>query len=131
MEKDIDVIEKEFDSFITKAIIGASKNDFKKQMKYNNNEKTIIDDEDYCAALQGGSVFNNPFIVIDDIDLKIDVKIALSCLQENEQAAINLLINKQLTQDEAAKILNVHSNTILNRKKSAFEKLKKYFDRRG
>lgn len=130
MGKDIDIIEKEFDSYLTKAIIGASKNALKKQMKFNN-EKTIIDDEDYCAALQGGSAFNNPFIVVEDVDLKIDVKIALSCLQENEQAAINLLINKHLTKDEAAKTLKVHRNTILNRQKSAIEKLKKYFDRRG
>ncbi len=99
-------------------------------MKFNN-EKTIIDDEDYCAALQGGSVFDNPFIVIEDVDLKIDVKIALSCLQENEQAAINLLINKHLTNDKAAQKLNGHRNTILNRQKSEIEKLKKYFDRRG
>ena len=128
-EKNIDELERKFDTYLTMSIIGASKDDFKKLMKVNTNEETIIDDEDYCAVLQGGSAFNNPLCVYDeDIDLKIDIKIALSCLPENEQTAINLLINEQLTQDEVAKRLNVHVNTVQNRRNSAFKKIRKYFN---
>ena len=44
--------EEKFDSFLNKIIILSSKYYYKKQMKINGRENTIIDNEEYSQFLQ-------------------------------------------------------------------------------
>ena len=53
---------------------------------------------------------------------------ALNCLSDIEQAVIFLLYNKELSQDEAAEILNIWSKSVSRIKIRAIEKLRKHME---
>lgn len=118
--------EERFDSFLNKTIILSSRTYFKKQMNTVNKENTILDNEDYTAFLQGFIDANCPFSAIDDIESSLELKAALNCLSDIEQAVIFLLFKEELTQNEAAEILEIYSKTVSKIKIRAIEKLKKY-----
>lgn len=119
--------EEIFDSYINRTIILSSKHYYKKQMDIIEMEEQNIDNEDYCAFSKGIEC-NNPFSVIDNNDLVVDLHIAMNCLSNVEQAVIFLLFQKDLTQSEAAEILDVYSKTVSKIKIRALSKLKKYFE---
>lgn len=120
--------EERFDSFLNKTIILSSKLYFKKQMNFVSKENTIIDNENFSNFLQGFIGADSPFVSFDEIDLGIELKNALNCLSDIEQAVIFLLYNKELSQDEAADILNIWSKSISRIKIRAIEKLRKYME---
>ena len=101
-----------FDSFLNKTIILSSKYYFKKNMNIIHKENTIVDNEDFSSFLQGFIELDNSFIDIDDVEIDIELNRALSCLSEIEQAVIFLLFKKELSQAEAAEILEIYSKTV-------------------
>lgn len=118
--------EERFDSFINRTIILSSKRYFKKQMNIIKKEKTIIDDVNYTSFLQDFIVLNNAFFSADDVEYRMELNNALGSLSAIEQAVLFLLFKKELTQDEAGKILEICSNSVSRIKLRAIDKLKKY-----
>lgn len=119
--------EQRFDSFLNKTIIMSSKKFFIKQMNIVNKENTILDNKDYCAFLQGCIDSNCPFSAIDDVDVSYELNMGLNCLSDIEQAVIFLLFKEELSQKEAADILEIYLKTVSKIKVRAIEKLRKYF----
>ena len=63
---------------------------------------------------------------IDTIDLSLQLKNALKSLTAIEQSVIFLLFQEELSQDEAAKILEIWSKSVSRIKVRAIKKLRKY-----
>lgn len=121
--------EAKFDSFLTKTIILSSKKYFKKQIDMSSKEQTIFDDEGYCAFVESFFVLNNGAKNdYERIDISLSIKDALNSLSAIEQAVIFLLFQEELSQNEAAQILEIYSKTVSKIKIRAIEKLKKYFE---
>lgn len=118
--------EERFDSFINKTIILSSRTYFKKRMNTINKEKAIIDDEDYSNFLQGLIISNNYIGGIDEVESSLELNNALQSLSAIEQAVIFLLFQEELSQNEAAEILEIYSKTVSKIKIRAINKLKKY-----
>lgn len=118
--------QERFDSFLNKTIILSSRTYFKKQSNISNKEKTIVDSEDYSAYLQDFIASDAHLSDIDTIDLSLQLKNALKSLTAIEQSVIFLLFQEELSQDEAAKILEIWSKSVSRIKVRAIEKLRKY-----
>ncbi len=118
--------QERFDSFLNKTIILSSRTYFKKQSNISNKEKTIVDNEDYSAYLQDFIASDVHLSDIDTIDLSLQLKNALKSLTAIEQSVIFLLFQEELSQDEAAKILEIWSKSVSRIKVRAIEKLRKY-----
>ena len=118
--------QERFDSFLNKTIILSSRTYFKKQSNISNKEKTIVDNEDYSAYLQDFIASDAHLSDIDKIDLSLQLKNALNSLTAIEQSVIFLLFQEELSQDEAAKILEIWSKYVSRIKVRAIEKLRKY-----
>lgn len=116
--------EKKFDSFLTKVIILSSKQYFRNQMNNINKEKTIMDNENYCNFVQGFTELNNPILDFEKAELRLELQIALKSLSDIEKSVISLLFYDNLTQDEAAQMLEIYSKSISRIKMRAIEKLK-------
>ena len=119
------VDEEKFDSFLNKTIIMSSRKYFLKTMNRIDKERTIVDDEEYSSVIYEKINSTSEF---DKIDTKMELKTALNCLSEIEQAVIFLLFNEELTQKEAADILEIYSKTVSKIKIRAIEKLKKHME---
>lgn len=96
--------EEKFDSFLNKIIILSSKYYYKKQMRINGRENTIIDNEESSQFLQKFITEKDTFSSVERIDTSLQLKKALESLSAIEQAVIFLLFQKELTQREAAEI---------------------------
>ena len=118
--------DKRFDSYLNKIIIFTSKKYFKEQMKIANNEKIIVDDEDYASFLQNFLMVNCAFSTVDDFEDNTELNNALQSLSAIKQSVIFLLFKEELNQDEAAKILEICSKSVSRIKLRAIEKLRKY-----
>lgn len=118
--------EKRFDNFLNKTIIMSSKRYFKKETNTNRKEQTIIETEDFCAFLDGTNVFNDS--CLDNIENKLQLNNAVKTLSVVEQAVIFLLFNEELTQEDAAKILEICSKSVSRIKLRAIKKLKEYLE---
>lgn len=119
--------EAKFDSYLTKTIILSSKKYFKKQINTILKEETIFDNKDYCAFVESFFDIEKSMSDYEKIDMSLSLKDALSTLSAIEQAVIFLLFQEELSQNEAAQILEIYSKTISKIKIRAIEKLKKYF----
>lgn len=119
-------VEKIFDSFLTKTIILSSKRYFKKEVNVSRKEQTVIESEEFCAFLDGTNVFNDS--CFDAIDNKLQLNNAVKTLSVIEQAVIFLLFNEELSQDEAAKVLEICSKSVSRIKLRAIRKLKEYLE---
>ena len=128
LENHRSVNDKRFDSYLNKIIIFSAKGFFKKQMSIVNKERTIVDDEDYDAFLQNFIMVNCAFSTVDDFESKLELNNALKSLSAIEQSVIFLLFKEELSQDEAAEILEICSRTVRNIKTRALRKLKKYLE---
>lgn len=119
--------EERFDSFLNKTIIFSSKDFFRKQMSISNKEKTIIDDADYSAFLEDfieRSGASSAFDYMEDVS---ELNEALKSLSAIEQSVIFLLFEEEISQNDAARILEICSNSVSRIKLRAINKLKKYF----
>lgn len=126
MENKNDYKEERFDSFLNKTIILSSRTYFKKHINIINKENTILDNEDFSAFLQGFIDTNSPCLDIYDIESRLELNKALSCLSDIEQAVIFLLFHEELSQSEAAEILEIYSKTVSKIKIRAINKLRNY-----
>ena len=113
-----DYWEERFDSYLNKIIIFSSKGYFKKQMNIFDKERTIVDKEDSCALLK--------CVTIDNIENTLELNSALNSLSAIEQSVLFLLFKEDLSQDDAAKILEICSKSVSRIKLRAIDKLKKY-----
>ena len=127
MENKNNFKEEKFDSFVNKIIILSSKAYFKKQMKIVNKEKTIIDDEE-SSVLEGVSVLNSALsaTTIAGIENVLELNNAIQSLSAIEQSVIFLLFKEDLSQEDAAKILEICSKSVSRIKLRAIDKLRKY-----
>ncbi len=123
MENSNNYKEERFDSYLNKIIIFSSKGYFKKQMNINNKERTIIDDEEDSSALLKAVEM---YCTIDNIENTIELNNALKSLSAIEQSVLFLLFKEDLSQDDAAKILEICSKSVSRIKLRAIDKLKKY-----
>ena len=123
MENSNNYKEERFDSYLNKIIIFSSKGYFKKQMNINNKERTIIDDEEDSSALLKAAEM---YCTIDNIENTIELNNALKSLSAIEQSVLFLLFKEDLSQDDAAKILEICSKSVSRIKLRAIDKLKKY-----
>ena len=105
MENKNNYKEERFDSFLNKTIILSSRTYFKKQMNIINKENTILNNENFSTFLQGFIDTNCPCSDIYDVESRLELNTALSCLSDIEQAVIFLLFHEELSQSEAAEIL--------------------------
>lgn len=128
MENKNDFQDERFDSFLNKTIIYSSKRYFKKQMNITNNESMIIDNEHYPELLLNFANLSRIYDTLDNVDISMQLDDALHSLSAIEQAVIFLLFKKQLSQDDAAKILEICSKSVSRIKLRAIDKLKKYFE---
>ncbi len=126
MENKNDYKEERFDSFLNKTIILSSRTYFKKQMNIINKENTILNNENFSTFLQGFIDTNCPCSDIYDVESRLELNTALSCLSDIEQAVIFLLFHEELSQNEAAEILEIYSKTISKIKIRAINKLRNY-----
>lgn len=90
-----------------------------------DKERTIVDDEEYSSVIYEKINSTSEF---DKIDTKMELKTALNCLSEIEQAVIFLLFNEELTRNETAEILKLYESTVSKIKKRAINKLKNILD---
>lgn len=122
-----DYNEIRFDSFINKTIILSSKDYYRKQMRNGSREKTIFDDENYENFLQDYVSLENSENFSETIENQIELHKALKSLTNIEQSVISLLFQKELSRDEAAKILNIYAQSVTRIKIRAVSKLRDHF----
>lgn len=90
-----------------------------------DKERTIVDDEEYSSVIYEKINSTSEF---DKIDTKMELKTALNCLSDIEQAVIFLLFNEELTRNETAEILKLYESTVSKIKRRAINKLKNILD---
>ena len=122
-----DYNEIRFDSFINKTIILSSKDYYRKQMRNGSREKTIFDDENYENFLQDYVSLENSENFSETIENQIELHKALKSLTNIEQSVISLLFQKELSRDEAARILNIYAQSVTRIKIRAVSKLRDHF----
>ena len=99
-----------FNNFLNKTIILSSKRYFKKEVNISNKEQMLVDDNSHTSVLNSASnSTNNDFDLVENC---LELNTALSKLSEIEQTVIFLLYNKELSQDEASKILEICSKSV-------------------
>ena len=91
-------------------------------MSIVNKERTVVND-DYDEAILKFALDDALFDLTKSEDI-LDLNDAIESLSAIEQSVIFLLFHEDLTQDEAADILEVYSKTISKIKVRAIRKLK-------
>lgn len=132
-KKDFDITDEEANKFnftLNKVIIMCSKEYFRKVALSNTREKKIIDDEKFEENIKEKIAYEDNFDmeITDFIEECENDKLcaAIEKLSVIEQAVIFLIFSKELTRQEAAKILDVCVDTVSRAKLRALKKLKKY-----
>ena len=113
-----------FNNFLNKTIILSSKRYFKKEVNISNKEQMLVDDNSHTSVLN--SAVNSTIADFDLVENCLELNTALSKLSDIEQTVIFLLYNKELSQDEASKILEICSKSVSRIKVRAINKLRKY-----
>ncbi|MBQ7411191.1 MAG: sigma-70 family RNA polymerase sigma factor [Clostridia bacterium] len=127
-----DAIEK-FNSFINTTIFLSAKDYFRKEVKKEEREVSIINDENFEKYLESFLEYEEEFEkaqypkdIIEFINMceNNELHIALKSLSSIEQSVIFLLFSEELSQEEASKILKICSKSVSRIKLRAVEKLK-------
>ena len=84
----------------------------------------LVDDNSHTSVLN--SAVNSTIADFDLVENCLELNTALSKLSDIEQTVIFLLYNKELSQDEASKILEICSKSVSRIKVRAINKLRKY-----
>lgn len=116
--------EKRFNNFLNKTIILSSKRYFKREVNISNKEQMLVDDNSHTSVLN--AAVNSTITDFDLVENCLELNTALSKLSDIEQTVIFLLYNKELSQDEASKILEICSKSVSRIKVRAINKLRKY-----
>lgn len=120
----------QFNFTLNKVIMMSSKEYFRKEALTNTREKRIIDDEEFQESLKEKIAYDEDFnIKVTNFVSECEDEVlcaAIEKLSVIEQAVIFLIFSKELTREEAAKILDVCADTVSRAKIRALKKLKKY-----
>ena len=116
--------EEKFNNYLNKTIIMSSKKYYKKELNINSKEKLILNNEDYINFLECFDTITSSYF--EKIDNKLQLNTALSKLSVIEQAVIFLLFQEDISQEDAAQILNICSKSVSRIKLRAIDKIKKY-----
>lgn len=116
--------EKRFNNFLNKTIILSSKRYFKREVNISNKEQMLVDDNSHTSVLN--AAVNSTITDFDLVENCLELNTALSKLSDIEQTVIFLLYNKEFSQDEASKILEICSKSVSRIKVRAINKLRKY-----
>lgn len=126
----------EFNSFLNKVIIFSGKEFYRKEIRNKRREIELLDNDNF------ENLFDNTYINEEDVFFNqpskdviefisycenLNLHCALKSLSAIEQEVIFLLYTKELSQDEAAKILNICSKSVSRIKLRAFDKIRKFF----
>lgn len=122
MENEKNFQKEKFDSYLNKIIIFSSKEYFKKEMSIINNERMVVNDEYDEVTLK--LALHDALFELEKNENILDLNNAIESLSAIEQSVIFLLFHEDMTQDEAANILEVYSKTISKIKVRAIRKLK-------
>lgn len=127
MKKELEILEAKFKNFLNQTIIGASKDYYKKQKKYEVKELQIIDDENYEEYLKE--------VIKQDISMPCEtfgendmLNYAYELLSNIEKTVIFLYFHENYKIREIAKILNMNEDYIGRLRKKALLKLKNYME---
>lgn len=134
-KKDFYITDEEANQFnftLNKIIIMCSKEYFRKVALSNTREKKIIDDEKFEENIKEKIAYEENFDmkITDFIGECENEKLctAIEKLSVIEQSVIFLIFSKELSREEAAKILDVCVDTVSRAKIRALKKLKKYLE---
>lgn len=122
MNQELEILEAKFNYFLNQTIIGASKDYYKKQMRYTSREVCIMDDEDYEEYIGKFVPEEGEFCVFDDND---ELNMCIKLLSDIEKTVIFLYFQEEYRTNEISKILKMKEQSISRIKKRALEKLKK------
>ena len=123
---DNDFKEERFDSFLNKTIKLSAKWYARTYNKISFYENLIIDDEMRFSNVLDDIAFMDTSCSNYKLEEKIDLLNAKKSLSAIEQAVIFYLYEEELSQEEAAKLLEICSRTVRRRNKKALEELRKY-----
>ena len=127
MEQELEILEAKFRRFLNDTIIGASKDYYAKQRKYELRELQIIDDENYEGYL-GKYVTQNLFEQFDAFYVSDELNMGFQVLSSIERTVLFLHYEENYKLKEIAKILNMRDETITRIKRRALNKLKNYME---
>ena len=125
MIENLEHLESQFKDFLNKTIIGASKDYYKEQMKYQLKELQIIDNEDYEEYLK-------PYISQEDegysralngFGNNYVLNCAIESLSVIERTAISLCFDEGYTTSEIAQIMRIREQSVSRIKRRALDKL--------
>lgn len=125
----------EFNSFLNKVIIFSGKEFYRKELKNRKRELELLDNDSFENIFIDTYIYEENFFenqtskdVLDFINFceNLNLHCALKSLSAIEQEVIFLLYIKELSQEEAAKILNICSKSVSRIKIRAFDKLRKF-----
>jgi len=128
MLQNLEGLEAQFKDFLNKTIIGASKDYYKTQMKYQLKELQIIDNEDYKEYLK-------PYVskedegfsrVLDGFGNNYVLNCAIESLSVIERTAISLCFKERYTTSEIAQIMRVREQSVSRIKRRALDKLEMF-----
>ena len=125
MKQELEILESKFRRFLNDTIIGASKDYYAKQKKYELRELQIIDDESYEGYLCKHAT-QDLFEQFDDCFSYYELNMFFETLSSVERAVLFLHFEEKYKLKEIAKILNMRNETITRIKKRALNKIKNY-----
>ena len=117
--------EKKFDNFLNKTIVLQSKQYFRNEMRRESKEQFFYDDKNFETFL---NEFINDESDEEDIVLNLLLDDAISELSAIEQSVLFLLYKKDLSQEDASRMLEICSTTVSKIKVRAIDKLRKYIE---
>lgn len=128
MLQNLEGLETKFKDFLNKTIIGASKDYYKTQMKYQLKELQIIDNEDYKEYLkpyvsQEDEGFSH---VLDGFGNNYVLNCAIESLSVIERTAISLCFKEGYTTSEIAQIMRIREQSVSRIKRRALDKLEMF-----
>ena len=125
MKQELEILEAKFRRFLNDTIIGASKDYYAKQKRYELRELQIVDDESYEGYLCKYAT-QDLFEQFDDCFSYYELTMFFETLSSVERAVLFLHFEEKYKLKEIAKILNMRNETITRIKKRALKKIKNY-----
>ncbi len=125
MNQELDILEAKFNYFLNQTIIGASKDYYKKQMRYETREMCIVDDEnyeEYIGKFMPEEGYGNYCV----FDVNDELNRCVKLLSNIERTVIFLYFVDGYRTNEISRIVNMKEQSISRIKKRALEKLREY-----
>lgn len=125
MNQELEILEAKFNYFLNQIIIGASKDYYKKQIRYETRELRIVDDENYEEYL-GKFVPEENYGDYCAFDENEELNKCVKLLSNIERTVIFLYFIEGYRTNEISRIVNMKEQSISRIKKRALENLRKY-----